>query len=135
MLFRSGTVARALPVAQDHKRIGEGDTGPNTGGMGAYAPAPIPYDPDALTATFIQPVLDHLAAVGAPSSIDMFDPKPALKKFAGQKLPPSFGKVISQFTGGDTPLLPSPWEFKNYGQSGIPVSGLSPHVAECVDDM
>ena len=33
-----GTTAVALPLAQDHKRIGEGDTGPNTGGMGAFAP-------------------------------------------------------------------------------------------------
>ena len=39
-----GRTAVALPLAQDHKRIGEGDTGPNTGGMGAYAPAPVPYD-------------------------------------------------------------------------------------------
>ena len=30
-----------LPPSQDHKRVGEGDTGPNTGGMGAYAPAPV----------------------------------------------------------------------------------------------
>ncbi len=66
MAMCDGTVARPLPIAQDHKRIGEGDTGPNTGGMGAYAPAPIPYDPDALTATFIQPVIDHLAAAGTP---------------------------------------------------------------------
>ena len=43
-----GRTARALPLAQDHKRIGEGDTGPNTGGMGAYAPAPVPYAADEL---------------------------------------------------------------------------------------
>ncbi len=61
-----GTVAVALPLAQDHKRIGEGDTGANTGGMGAFAPAPVPYDPAELTATFVQPVLDHLAAAGTP---------------------------------------------------------------------
>jgi Protein of unknown function (DUF1501). len=73
--------------------------------------------------------------VGAPSQIDIFDPKPTLKKFAGQKLPDSYGKVPSQFTTGDTPLLPSPWEFKQYGQSGLPVSSLMPHTAECVDDI
>jgi phosphoribosylamine--glycine ligase/phosphoribosylaminoimidazole synthetase len=61
-----GHRAVALPLAQDHKRIGEGDTGPNTGGMGAYAPAPIPYPADELLATFVQPVLDHLAAAGTP---------------------------------------------------------------------
>jgi phosphoribosylamine--glycine ligase / phosphoribosylformylglycinamidine cyclo-ligase len=59
-----GRTAVALPLAQDHKRIGEGDTGPNTGGMGAYAPAPIPYSADELLATFVQPVLDHLATAG-----------------------------------------------------------------------
>ncbi len=66
MALCDGTVARPLPIAQDHKRIGEGDTGANTGGMGAYAPAPIPYDADALTATFLQPVIDFLMEEGAP---------------------------------------------------------------------
>jgi phosphoribosylamine--glycine ligase/phosphoribosylaminoimidazole synthetase len=61
-----GTTAVALPLAQDHKRIGEVDSGPNTGGMGAYAPAPVPYSADELLATFVQPVLDHFAALGTP---------------------------------------------------------------------
>jgi phosphoribosylamine--glycine ligase/phosphoribosylaminoimidazole synthetase len=61
-----GVRAAPLPLAQDHKRLGEGDTGPNTGGMGAYAPAPVPYDADALVAEFVQPVLDHFAAAGTP---------------------------------------------------------------------
>ncbi len=61
-----GTRAVALPLAQDHKRIGEGDIGPNTGGMGAYAPAPVPYRPDDLLQTFVQPVVDHFAEAGTP---------------------------------------------------------------------
>ena len=65
MALCDGKVARPLPIAQDHKRIGEGDTGPNTGGMGAYAPAPIGYDAADLTATFIQPIIDHFAAAGS----------------------------------------------------------------------
>jgi phosphoribosylamine--glycine ligase/phosphoribosylaminoimidazole synthetase len=61
-----GTTAVALPLAQDHKRIGEGDTGPNTGGMGAYAPAPVPYDASDLLGTFVQPVLDYFTQAGTP---------------------------------------------------------------------
>jgi phosphoribosylamine--glycine ligase/phosphoribosylaminoimidazole synthetase len=61
-----GSTAVALPLAQDHRRIGEGDTGPNTGGMGAYAPAPVPYEASELVATFVQPILDHFAAGGTP---------------------------------------------------------------------
>ena len=61
-----GVRAVALPLAQDHKRLGEGDTGPNTGGMGAYAPAPVAYSADQLVAEFVQPVLEHFAAAGTP---------------------------------------------------------------------
>jgi phosphoribosylamine--glycine ligase/phosphoribosylaminoimidazole synthetase len=66
MALCDGKVARPLPIAQDHKRIGEGDTGPNTGGMGAYAPAPINFDAEVLTTAFIQPVIDHFAEAGTP---------------------------------------------------------------------
>src|SRR5450432_862732 len=76
-----------------------------------------------------------LFMVGAPGQMDTFDPKPALAKYAGQPLPESYGKIVSQFTTGETPLLPSPWEFKRYGQSGLPVSALYPHLSKCVDDI
>jgi hypothetical protein len=76
-----------------------------------------------------------LFMVGAPSQIDTFDPKPALEKFNGQQLPESYGKIVSQFTKGDTPLLKSPWTFKKYGQCGREVSTLFPHTAQVVDDL
>ncbi len=61
-----GTRVVLLPPAQDHKRIGEGDTGPNTGGMGAYAPAPL-LDAAGLEEArrlVIEPVLAALRARG-----------------------------------------------------------------------
>ncbi|MGA1565407.1 MAG: phosphoribosylamine--glycine ligase [Ilumatobacteraceae bacterium] len=61
-----GVTARSLPLAQDHKRIGEGDTGPNTGGMGAFAPAPVPYSASELLTTFIDPVIEYLHTSGSP---------------------------------------------------------------------
>jgi hypothetical protein len=73
--------------------------------------------------------------VGGPSAIDLFDPKPAVNKFHGQPLPESFGKPVSQFTKGDTPLLGSTRKFRRYGKSGLPMSDLMPHLAECVDDI
>ena len=76
-----------------------------------------------------------LFMVGAPSQIDTFDPKPGLKQWEGKRLPEAFGKISSQFTDGSTPILPSPWQFKQHGQSGAWVSSLMPHIADCVDDI
>jgi phosphoribosylamine--glycine ligase len=63
-----GTEALAFGAAQDHKRVGEGETGPNTGGMGAYSPAPA-FTP-ALQAEvmdrFIRPTLAEMARRGTP---------------------------------------------------------------------
>ena len=73
--------------------------------------------------------------VGGPSHVDLFDPKPELLKQQGKSLPESFGKPVSQFTKGDTPLLASTRAFKKYGQSGLEVSDLMPSLAGCVDDI
>lgn len=57
-----------LPTAQDHKRIGECDTGPNTGGMGAYAPAPVmtPARLDEAVKQVVEPTLEGMRAEGHP---------------------------------------------------------------------
>lgn len=59
-----------LPVgtAQDHKRVGEGDTGPNTGGMGAYSPAPVltPAIEEQVMARIVRPTIAEMAARGTP---------------------------------------------------------------------
>src|SRR5919201_376961 len=55
----------ALPVAQDFKRVGDGDTGPNTGGMGAFAPV-AGIDADEIVESVHRPVLEELAQRGSP---------------------------------------------------------------------
>lgn len=68
LAFCDGENFALLPSAQDHKAVGEGDTGPNTGGMGAYSPAPVlPQEKYAETAELvIRPILTHLKAQGHP---------------------------------------------------------------------
>ena len=63
-----GKTALPLGAAQDHKRAGEGDTGPNTGGMGAYSPPPV-LTPDVqaqVMDTIIRPALAEMARRGTP---------------------------------------------------------------------
>jgi phosphoribosylamine--glycine ligase len=61
-----GTRALALGAAQDFKRIGDGDVGPNTGGMGSYSPVPWLGDVEELVESIHQPVLDELARRSTP---------------------------------------------------------------------
>ncbi len=68
---------------------------------------------------------------GGLSQVDSFDPKPMLTKYHGQPLPG--GPVATERKTGS--LMQSPFAFKKYGQSGIEVSELFPHLGECVDDM
>ncbi len=60
-----GTDAVFLGLAQDHKRVGDGDHGPNTGGMGAFSPVP-GLDPAPLMDAFIRPALAAMAEAGTP---------------------------------------------------------------------
>ena len=72
---------------------------------------------------------------GGPSHIDLFDPKPALEKYAGQPLPKSFGSVMTAMGTGKNTLMPSKRQWKQHGQSGLWVSDWYPHVAQHVDDI
>ncbi len=63
-----GKTAISLGAAQDHKAVGDGDTGPNTGGMGAYAPAPVMTDDivERVMETIVRPTVAGMAAEGCP---------------------------------------------------------------------
>ncbi|MFN9943949.1 MAG: DUF1501 domain-containing protein, partial [bacterium] len=69
---------------------------------------------------------------GGPSQVDTFDPKPLLDRDHGKPPPFALPRVTFAKTGN---LLRSPWKFRQYGQSGLPVSDLFPHVGQCVDEL
>ena len=95
-------------------------------GVNPYAPKPPHFKPRA-TAVI------SLFMGGGWSQVDTFDPKPALAKYAGE---PIDGKVQGDVIvrqGFPGPLMPSPFSFRKYGQSGIEVSELFPHLSRHVD--
>ncbi|MDO5576560.1 MAG: phosphoribosylamine--glycine ligase, partial [Fibrobacter sp.] len=65
-ILTDGTNYKILPVAQDHKAVGDGDKGPNTGGMGAYAPAPVVDKAmlERIEKEIVKPVLEAMKAEG-----------------------------------------------------------------------
>lgn len=73
---------------------------------------------------------------GGPSQVDTFDPKPLLQELHGKDVPESIGKTIPKIARSPlNNLLASPWKFRPYGESGIPVSELHPELGRCVDDL
>ncbi len=100
--------------------------------------------PDASAAAYVNPMLPkspqfpararrviHLFMNGGPSHVDTFDPKPALARLAGKPLPN--GSLRTERRTGAA--FPSPFRFQRHGESGIEVSELFPHTAECIDDI
>jgi len=77
LAFSDGYTITALPAAQDHKRVFDGDMGPNTGGMGCYAPAPV-ATPEILAEiqkTVLQPTIDGMRKEGTfHNSVCPFSP-------------------------------------------------------------
>jgi hypothetical protein len=81
----------------------------------------------------------YLFMSGAPSHIDLFDPKPVLKNRTGEELPASVrnGQRITGMTSGQSQLLMvgASHGFKTVGQNGVELSELLPHLGEIVDDV
>jgi hypothetical protein len=69
---------------------------------------------------------------GGVSHIDSFDPKPRLQKEAGNPVPFTIERTMFNDNGA---IFPSPWEFRHYGRSGIPVSDLFPSMGQIADEI
>jgi len=69
---------------------------------------------------------------GGPSTIDLFDPKPLLKRDSGKPLPFKGPRIVSSKTGN---LLASPWKFSQHGECGAQVSELLPNIASIADEL
>ncbi len=113
------------------------------GGFGALAMSAMNADA-APTDDPLTPKLPHFAGKaksviflfmeGGPSHVDLFDPKPELTKRHGQKLPDSFGRVITPMGTGGNALLASKRKFAKHGKSGLDVSDWLPQMATTADD-
>ena len=112
------------------------------GGLGAAALASL-LNPDVLGTTTTNQQrakrVVFLCQSGAPSQIDLFDPKPLVKARHGQELPESIrmGQRLTTMTSSqdELPLTASPYSFHKYGESGAELSELLPFTAKVADDL
>ncbi|MBM80288.1 MAG: sulfatase [Planctomycetaceae bacterium] len=81
----------------------------------------------------------YLFQSGGPSQCDMFDPKPELESFRGKNFPDSIrkGQRITTMTStqDSLPVLPSPFTYRKYGDSGLEISDAMPHLGKVADDL
>ena len=112
-VLTDGEGALYLPAAQDHKRVGEGDTGLNTGGMGAYAPAPVMDEAmmARVKAEIVAPMLAGMAADGMPYQgvlyvgIMVTDEGPKVVEFNARFGDPECQVLMAGMTGDIVPAL------------------------------
>jgi len=118
----------------------------SAGGLGALALASLsdtkPVRADELPAGFKKPAkakrIIYLFQSGAPSQMDLFDPKPGMEKHRGEDLPASIrqGQRLTTMTSGQSkfPVAPSMFKFKQQGKSGMWMSELMPHMSGVADE-
>jgi hypothetical protein len=130
-LFQSGGGISGLALAsllhKDGLLAAETNSCSNTPvGGNPYAPKPTHFKPRAKAVI-------SLFMTGGPSHVDTFDPKPALSKYAGQPLTGKGDINVRQGLPG--PLMPSPFQFRKYGQSGIEFAEIFPNLGQHADEM
>lgn len=105
---------------------------------GACAAKPLGANPYAVKPPHFKPrakAVISLFMTGGPSAVDLWDYKPALTKYAGEPLDGKVHGDVNVRQGYPGPLMPSPFEFKRYGQSGKLVSEVFPHLGQKVDEI
>ena len=108
-------------------------------GLGAAALAELASGATAAAAPHARPRAKHVIFLfmsGAPSQVDLFDPKPELARRAGEPVPPSLlGNLDDALIRGSTRLMPSPRVFTRHGRCGMEFSDYLPELATCADDL
>jgi hypothetical protein len=135
-LFRSGGgvsgVALAYLLNQDNLLAAQAST---ASACNAQAVGFNPFAPKSPHFTPRAKAVISLFMSGGVSHVDTFDPKPALTKYAGQPLDGKVAGDVIVRQGHPGPLMPSPFAFKKYGQSGIDVSEIFPNIGNHVDEI
>ena len=133
-LLRAGGGIGALAVASllNDQRLSHGGPRPTSAqlpsGGSPLAPKDAHFPPRARRVIW-------LFMHGGPSHVDLFDPKPALTRYAGQPLPASFGPVMTRRDVAQNTLLPPLKPFRPRGEAGLQVSDFLPHIADCADEL
>jgi phosphoribosylamine--glycine ligase len=141
IVLSDGERAMLLPAAQDHKRLGDGDTGPNTGGMGAYAPAPLLDDGlvARIVRTVVEPTLAGMREKGTPyrgflyCGLMIENGEPRVLEYNCRLGDPEAQAVLPLVGGDLAPLLASAAEGKlpaSASWAAAPSSGLG--TAACI---
>src|SRR6266478_3486887 len=133
-LFRSGGGLGGIALA--HLLQQQGLLGAPASVAGACDAKASGYNPYAAKQPHFPPRARRVISLfmsGGVSHIDTFDPKPALAKYAGQPLTGKGEVIVRQ--GNPGPLMPTPFQFRKYGQCGMDVSELFPSIARHVDEI
>jgi hypothetical protein len=134
-LFESGGGLSGVALAWllDQQGLLAAGSSTASGACKSDAPGPTPFAPKRPHFAGRATSVISLFMSGGVSHVDTFDPKAALRRFAGEPLTGRGEIIVRQ--GNPGPLMPSPFSFRKYGQSGIDVSEIFPSIAQHADEM